>query len=174
MVRKDCFKNTHVLTHRIRNLYELCVGHKTINNQLARLGTEVAELNYGCLVPRHLESSVVPCQWLLKISSTAGRTFPAILLGCQGPSWREFCPCLGVFHRGSKSPPVLLDRNVSGVVCRIILQDTLPPFARQHCGESGRSINNITSMNSARPFWISGAICTWNACSVWWPACPGD
>ena len=32
---------------------------------------------------------------------------------------------------------------------------------------------HITSMNSARPCWISEPISLWNACSVWWPACPG-
>ena len=40
----------------------------------------------------------------------------------------------GAFHRGAKSPLVLLDRSVNSAV--YILWDTLVPFSRQHLGNT--------------------------------------
>ena len=145
-----------------------------------RLGPEMAELDCGCLVPRHLGRWVtflaIPCRWLHESSSTAERTLPERLPGCPGPSQKGFCPCLGAFHGGAKSPPVLLDRNINGLVYRDILWDTLVPFARQHFGYNFiyQGHPHITSMNSARLFWSSGPISLWYACSFWWLACPGN
>ena len=190
----------------------------------------MVELDCGCLVLCHLGRwatfSAVPSQWPHESSSTARRTLPVRLPVFQGPGWRGFCPCLGAFHRGAKSPVVLLDRNVNGMVYRDILWDTLVPFARLKFGDDFRyqddnalhhhctvvtdylrqkdvskwtSLHNpltaipssicgtnwgvqsttwiiphIASTNSARPCWVSGPISLWDACSIWWPACPGN
>ena len=123
---EDHFRITRALTERMRNLYGVHVGRKTINNTLVARGYPV------CRILRKP----------LLTSSTVRRTLPARLQGWQGPSWRVqdggSVHVWGAFHRGAKSPLVLLDRNVNGVVHRDILWDTLVPFARQHFGDDFR------------------------------------
>ena len=156
---------------------------------LPRLGMEVAELDCGCLVPRYLRRwgrfSAVPSRWLHESSSTAGSTLPARLPCCHSKvqAGGGSVHVWGAFHRGARSPLVLLDRNVKDVVYRDSLRDTFVPFARQHFGENFatkmtmRSTTKHThrhtiSMNCARPCWISGPISPWNTCNVWWQHVP--
>ena len=161
MVGEGRFKSARSLIESLRNLHGVHVGRKTINKPTwgqslpcsqdpekapvdcqsspdpPPIGTEVAELDYGCLVPPHLGKwvtfSAVPCQRPHDRSLTARRLLPERLPGCQGPSggWRWFYPWWA-FHRVVKSPLVLRDRNVNGVVHRDILWDSLVPFARKH------------------------------------------
>ena len=42
------------------------------------------------------------------------------------------------------------------------------------CALNNMDHPHTTSIYSARPCCISGPISMWNACSVWWAACPGD
>ena len=155
MVSEDHSKGARALNESMRNLYGVRVGRKTINNWLVvrgyhalgilrkplpappRLGTEVAEIDCGRLVPRHLwrwaTSSAVPCRWPHGSLSTAGRALPA-----RPPDWGGGGGGGGgAFHGGVTLPFVLLVRNVDGVY-RDILRDTLVPFARQHFGDDFR------------------------------------
>ena len=114
----------HALTEKMRNLYDLCVGRKTINNRLVARSYSVRRIlpkplltadhrrlcldraqswqNLTVAAWSHViwgdEShfSAVPCRWPHQGSSTAGRTLPARLADCQGPKCKGFCPCLGV------------------------------------------------------------------------------
>ena len=56
----------------------------------------------------------------------------------------------GAFHRGAKSPLVLLDRNVNDVVYRGILRDTLVPFARQRFGDNFRYQDDNAPLHRSR------------------------
>ena len=173
MVREDHFKGAHALTERMRNLYGVSVGCKMTYDQRLScwqdpreapvdcqsspappiLGMEMAELDCGFLVPRHLGRwitfSDVPCRWRHESSSTARRTFPARLSGYQGPSWRDFCPCVRWVNWGWGWGLGLGvgDRNINGVVYRDILGDTLVPFARQHFRDNLRYQMTMLRLN---------------------------
>ena len=58
------------------------------------------------------------------------------------------CRLSGTFHMGVKSPLVLRDRNVNGVVYQDTLRNTLVPFARQHFGDNFRDQDNIATAQS--------------------------
>ena len=54
------------------------------------------------------------------------------------------------FHSGAKTPLVTLDRNVTGVVYRDIMQNSLVPFARHHFGANFHYQDDNTTCRRAR------------------------
>ena len=102
---------------------------------------EVAELDCGCLVPRLLwrwvTFSAVSCRWphefvdwknaSSKSARLSGSKLEGVLSMSEGHS-----------TGAPKSPLVLLDRNVNGVVYRGILWDTLVLFDMQHFRDNFR------------------------------------
>ena len=56
----------------------------------------------------------------------------------------------GAFHNSAKSPLVLPDRYLTGVLYRGILQNTLVPFARHYFGDNYRYQDNIATPHRAR------------------------
>ena len=56
----------------------------------------------------------------------------------------------GAFHNSAKSPLVLPDRYLTGVLYRGILQNTLVPFARHYFGDNYRYQDDIATPHRAR------------------------
>ena len=142
MVNGDHFKSACTLTEMMKNLYVVRVGRKTNNKRCGprldcqsslappRLGTGLAELYWGCLVPRHVwdESrfQLYPVDGGMRV-----RRLP-------GEHSQQNCHAARVQARGgyvhvggAQSLFVLPERYVNGVVYRDVLLDTMVPFARR-------------------------------------------
>ena len=187
MVREDRFKSARALTERMRNLYGVRVGRRTINNQLVARGYRACRIPRKPLVTANhhrlrldwSQQNLTVAAWShviwgdewrfqlypvyghMRVRRLPGERFQQ---GCQGPSWRGFCPCLGAFHSGAKSPLVFLDRNVNGVVYRDIVWVNMVPFARQHFGDNfccyALSFYGSYWLSVARGHHLNGPACT--------------
>ena len=166
MVREDRLKSARALNERMRNLYGVRVGRKTINNRLVARGYRARRiLRKPLLTANHRRlrldwarrwqnltmaawSHVIwgdesrfqlyPVDGRMRVRRLPGERFRQDCQGARVQAGGGSVHVWGAFHRGAKSPLVVLDRNVNGVVYRDILRDTLVPFARQHFGDNFR------------------------------------
>ena len=126
MVHEDRFKSARALTERIRNLYGVLVCRKTINIRLVAKGYHARRL---CLdwVRRwqdltlaawthailgdesHFQLYPVDCRMRIRRlpRERLQQDCQAAMVQAAGGSVHVW----GAFHRGAKSPPVLLDRT---------------------------------------------------------------
>ena len=135
MVHEDRFKSDCALNERMKNLYGVCVGHKTINNGLVASGYRVCRtLRKPLLTANHRRLRLYWARGWQNCrenasSKTARLTCQVDRVQAGGWGWGWGGLSTGV-------PLVLLDRNVSGMVYGDILRNTLVPFAMQHFGDN--------------------------------------
>lgn len=178
MVRQDRYKSARFLTERMRNLYGVRAGRKTINNRLVERGYRARRpLRKTPLTAYHRRMrlawaqrwrnlTVVHWQHIIFGDESRFQLYPVDgrmrVRRLPGERFLEDCQVdrvqagggsihvWGAFHNDAKSPLVPLDRNVNGVVYRDILRDTLVPFARQHFGDNFRYQDDNATPHHAR------------------------
>ena len=161
MVRQDHFPSARALTAWMRNLYGICT---TVNNRLLsrgyrayrptkkplltanhrRLRLEWAQ-RWRNLTVAHwqhvifsdeLRFQLYPVDGRLRVRRLPGERFRP---GCQAHRVQAGGGSVhvwGAFHNSAKSPLVLPDGYLTGVLYRGILQNTLVPFARHYFGDN--------------------------------------
>ena len=164
MVRQDRFLSARALTARMRNLYGMRAGRTTVNNRLLsrgyrayrpttkplltanhlRLHLEWAQM-WRNLTVAHWQHVIFcdesrfqlyPVDGRLRVRRLPGERFRP---GCQADRVQAGGGSVhvwGAFHNSAKSPLVLPDRCLTGVLYRGILQNTLVPFARHYFGDN--------------------------------------
>ena len=179
MVRQDRFLSTRALTARMRNLYRMRAGRKTVNNRLLshdyrayrpttkplltanhhRLRLAWAQRWWNLTVAhwQHVifgdESifQLYPVDGRLRVRRLTGERFRP---GCQAHRVQAGGGSVhvwGAFHNSAKSPPVVLPGGyLTGVLYRGILQNTLVPFARHYFGNNYRYQDDNATPHRAR------------------------
>ena len=178
MVRQDRFLSARALTARMRNLYGMRAGRTTVNNRLLsrgyrayrpttkpllttnhrRLRLEWAQRWRNVTVAhwQHVifgdESrfQLYPVDGRLRVRRLPGGRFRP---GCQAhrvPAGGGSVQVWGAFHNSAKSPLVLPDGYLTGVLYRGILQNTLVPFARHYFGDNYRYQDDNATPHRAR------------------------
>ena len=164
MVRQDRFLSARALTARMRNLYGMRAGRTTVNNRLLprgnrayrpttkplltanhrRLRLEWAQRRRNLTVA-HWQHVIFGDESRFQLYSVDGRLRVRRLPGERfRPSWQAHrvqagggsVHVWGAFHNSAKSPLVLPDGYLTGVLYRGILQNTLVPFARHYFGDN--------------------------------------
>ena len=178
MVRQDRFLSARALTARMRNLYGMRAGRTTVNNWLLsrgyrayrpttkplltanhrRLRLEWAQRWWNLTVAhwQHVifgdESrfKLYPVDGRLRVRRLPGERFRP---GCQAHRVQAGGGSVhvwGAFHNSVKSPLVLPDGYLTGVLYRDILQNTLVPFARHYFGDNYRYQDDNATPHRAR------------------------
>ena len=164
MVRQDRFLSARALTARMRNLYGMRAGRTMVNNRLLscgyrayrpttkplltanhrRLRLEWAQ-RWRNLTVAHWQHVIFgdesrfqlyPVDDRLRVRRLPGERFRP---GCQAHRVQAGGGSVhiwGAFHNSAKSPLVLPDGYLTGVIYRGILQNTLVPFARHYFGDN--------------------------------------
>ena len=178
MVRQDCFLSARALTARMRNLYRMRAGCTTVNNRLLsrgyrayrpttkplltdnhrRLRLEWAQ-RWRNLTVAHWQHVIFgdesrfqlyPVDGRLRVRCLPGERFRP---GCQAHRVQAGGGSVyvwGAFHNSAKSPLVLPDGYLTGVLYRGILQNTLVPFARHYFGDNYRYQDDNATPHHAR------------------------
>ena len=178
MVRQDRFLSARALTARMRNLYRMRAGRTTVNNRLLslgywayrpttkplltanhrRLGLEWVQ-RWQNLTVAHWQHVIFgdesrfqlyPVDGRLRVRRLPGERFRP---GCQAHRVQAGGGSVhvwGAFHNSAKSPLVLPDGYLTGVLYRGILQNTLVPFARHYFGDNYRYQDDNATPHRAR------------------------
>ena len=121
MVRQDRFLRARALTARMRNLYGMRAGRTTVNNRLLSRGYRAYRpTTKPLLTANHRRLRL---EWAQR--------------------WRNQT-------NSAKSPLVLPDGYLTGVLYRGILQNTLVPFARHYFGDNYRYQDDNATPHRAR------------------------
>ena len=178
MVRQDRFLSAQALTARMRNLYGMRAGRTTVNNRLLSRGyrayrpttkpcwlpTTVVSAwsgrrGGGTLTMAHCQHVIFgdesrfqlyPVDGRLRVRRLPGERFPP---GCQAHRVQAGGGSVhvwGAFHNNAKSPLVLPDGYLTGVLYRGILQNTFVPFARHYFGDNCRYQDDNATPHRAR------------------------
>ena len=166
MVRQDRFLSARALTARMRNLYGTRAGRTTVNNRLLsrgyrayrpttkplltanhrRLRLEWTQ-RWRNLTVAHWQHVIFgdesrfqlyPVDGRLRVRRLPGERFRP---GCQAHRVQAGGGSVhvwGAFHNSAKSPLVLPEGYLTGVLYRGILQNTFVPFARHYFGDNYR------------------------------------
>ena len=178
MVRQDRFLSARALMAQIRNLYGMRAGRTTVNNRLLsrgyrayrpttkplltanhrRLRLEWAQ-RWRNLTVAHWQHVIFgdesrfqlyPVDGRLRVCRLPGECFWP---GCQAHRVQAGGGSVhvwGAFHNSAKSPLVLPDGYLTGVLYRGILQNTLVPFARHYFGDNYRYQDDNATPHRAR------------------------
>ena len=178
MVRQDRFLSARALTAQMRNLYGMRAGRTTVNDRLLsrgyrayrpttkplltanhrRLRLEWAQ-RWRNLTVAHWQHVIFgdesrfqlyPVDGRLRVSRLPGESFRP---GCQAHRFQAGGGSVhvwGAFHNSAKSPLVLPDGYLTGVLYRGILQNTLVPFARHYFGDNYRYQDDNATPHRAR------------------------
>ena len=178
MVRQDRFLSARALTALMRNLYGMRAGRTTINNRLLSRGYRAYRPTTKPLLTanhRHLRlewaqrwRNLTVTHWQhvifgdesrFQLNPVDGRLRVRRLPcerfrpGCQAHRVQAgggFVHVWGAFHNSAKSPLVLTDGYLTGVLYRDILQNTLVPFARHYFGDNYRYQDDNATPHCAR------------------------
>ena len=178
MVRQDRFLSARALTAWMTNLYGMRAGRTTVNNRLLsrgyrayrpttkplltanhrRLRLEWAQ-RWRNLTVAHWQHVIFgdesrfqlyPVDGRLRVRCLPGERFRP---GCQAHRVQAGGGSVhvwGAFHNNVKSPFVLPDGYLTGVLYRGILQNTLVPFARHYFGDNYRYQDDNATPHRAR------------------------
>ena len=178
MVRQDRFLSARALTARMRNLYGMRASRTTVNNRLLsrgyrayrpttkplltanhrRLRLEWAQ-RWRNLTVAHWQHVIFGDESRFQLYPVDGRPRVRRL---PGERFRPGCQAhrvqagggsvhvWGAFHNSAKSPLVLPDGYLTGVLYRGILQNTLVPFARHYFGDNYRYQDDNATPHRAR------------------------
>ena len=178
MVRQDRFLSARALTARMRNLYGMRAGRTTVNNRLLsrgyrayrpttkplltanhrRLRLELAQ-RWRNLTVAHWQHVIFGDESRFQLYLVDGRLRVRRL---PGERFRPGCQAhrvqagggsvhvWGAFHNSAKSPLVLPDGYLTGVLYRGILQNTIVPFARHYFGDNYRYQDDNATPHRAR------------------------
>ena len=178
MVRQDRFLSARALTARMRYLYGMRAGRTPVNNRLLsrgyrayrpttkplltanhrRLRLEWAQ-RWRNLTVAHWQHVIFgdesrfqlyPVDGRLRVRRLPGERFRP---GCQAHRVQAGGGSVhvwGAFHNSAKSPLVLPDGYLTGVLYRGILQNTLVPFARHYFGDNYRYQDDNDTPHRAR------------------------
>ena len=178
MVRQDHFLSARALMARMRNLYGMRAGRTTVNNRLLsrgyrayrpttkplltanhrRLRLEWAQ-RWRNLTVAHWQHVIFGDESRFQLYPVDGRLsvrcLPGELFrpGCQAHRVQAGDGSVhvwGAFHNSAKSPLVLPDGYLTGVLYRGILQNTLVPFARHYFGDNYRYQDDNATPHRAR------------------------
>ena len=178
MVREDRFRSARSLNERMRNVYGVRATRKTINNRLVargyrarrvlrkplltqnhrRLRLEWAQ-RWRNLTVQHWEHVILgdesrfqlyPVDGRMRVRRLQGERFLDACTGTRVQAGGGSVHIWAAFHSGAKTPLVTLDRNVTGVVYRDIMQNSLVPFARHHFGANFRYQDDNATCHRAR------------------------
>ena len=178
MVRQDRFLGARALTARMRNLYRMRAGHTTVNNRLlsrgyrayrpttkplltanhCRLRLEWAQ-RWQNLTVTHWQHIIFGDESRFQLYPVDGRLrvhrlpVERFRPGCQADRVQAGGGSVhvwGAFHNSAKSPLVLPDGYLTGVLYRGILQNTLVPFARHYFGDNYRYQDENATPHRAR------------------------
>ena len=178
MVRQDRFLSDQALTARMRNLYGMRAGRTTVNNRLLSHGYRAYRPTTKPLLTanhRHLRlewaqrwRNLTVAHWQHVIFGDESRfqLYPVDgrlrLRRLPGERFRPGCQAhrvqagggsvhvWGAFHNSAKSPLVLPDGYLTGMLYRGILQNTLVPFARHYFGDNYRYQDDHATPHRAR------------------------
>ena len=113
MIREYRFKNARALTERMRNLYGVCVGCKTITNQLVARGYRTCRILRNPLL--NANHRRLCRDWTLTWQSMTVAHFSHAIWGDESPClqdpegsvtfWRGFCAWLGGIPHGCQITP---------------------------------------------------------------------
>ena len=178
MVRQDRFLSARALTARMRNLYGMRAGCTTVNNRRLsrgyrtyrpttkplltanhrRLRLEWAQ-RWRNLTVAHWQHVIFgdesrfqlyPVDGRLRVRRLPGERFRP---GCQAHRVQAGGGSVhvwGAFHNNAKSPLMLPDGYLTGVLYRGILQNTLVQFARHYFGDNYRYQDDNATPHRAR------------------------
>ena len=178
MVRQDRFLSARALTARMRNLYGTKAGRTTVNNRLLsrcyrayrpttkplltanhrRLPLEWAQ-RWRNLTVAHWQHVIFrdesrfqlyPVDGRLRVRRLPGERFRP---GCQAHRVQAGGGSVhvwGAFHNSAKSPLVLPDGYLTGVLYKVILQNTLVQFARHYFEDNYRYQDDNATPHRAR------------------------
>ena len=178
MVRQDRFLSAPALTARMRNLYGMMAGRTTVNNRLLsrcyrayrpttkpllianhrRLRLEWAQ-RWRNLTVAHWQHVIFGDESRFQLYPVDGRLRVRRLPderfrpGCQAHRVQAGGGSVhvwGAFHNSAKSPLVLPDGYLTGVLYGGILQNTLVPFARHYLGDNYRYQDDNATPHRAR------------------------
>ena len=181
MVHDDRFKNARAFTERMKNLNGVRVGRNTINNWCWARGYHARKTLRTPLLTAnhrwfHLDWERRRQNLLLLLGSMPSGEMSHVFSCTLSMAIWEFIYCSEnvssntVRLPGSKLEGLLsITRGHSTGVPNP--PNPIPPTHHHH---HRHHPHTPTSMNSVRPCWISGQICQWIACSIWWPACPDE
>ena len=178
MVWQDRFLGARALTARMRNLYGMRADRTTVNNRLLSRGYRAYRPTTKPLLtanhcPLRLEwaqrwRNLTVAHWQHVIFGDESRFQLYLVDGrlgvCRLPGERFRPGCQahrvqvgggsvhvwGAFHNSAKSPLVLPDGYLTGVLYRGILQNTLVPFARHYFGDNYRYQDDNATPHCAR------------------------
>ena len=178
MVWQDRFLSARALTARMRNLYGMSAGRTMVNNWLLSHGYRayrpttkpLLTANHRCLrlewAQRWRNLTVAHWQHVIFGDESSFQFYPEdgrlrgsclpaehFLPGCQA-HWVQAgggsVHVWGAFPNSAKSPLVLPDGYLTGVLYRGILQNTLVPFARHYFRDNHRYQDDNTTPHRAR------------------------
>ena len=166
MVRQDRFLSARALTAWMRNLYGLRAGRTAVNNRLLSRGYRayrpttkpLLTANHHCLrlewaqrwrnlTVAHWQHVIFgdesrfqlyPVDGRLRVRRLPGERFRPGFQAHRVQAGGGLVHVWGAFHNSAKSPLVLPDGYLTGVLYRGILQNTLVPFARHYFGDNYR------------------------------------
>ena len=178
MVQQDRFLSARALTARMRNLYGMRAGRTTVNNRLLSCGNRayrptmkpLPTANHHRLrlewTQRWRNLTVAHWQHVIFGDESRFQLYPVDgrLRICRFPGERFRPECQahrvqagggsvhvwGAFHNSAKSPLVLPDGYLTGVLYRRILQNTLLLFARHYFGDNYRYQDDNATPHRAR------------------------
>ena len=178
MVRQDRFLSARALTAWMRNLYGMTAGCTTVNNRLLSRGYRayrpttkpLLTANHRRLrlewVQRWRNLTVAHWQHVIFRDESRFQLYPVDgrlrVRRLPGERFRPGCEAhriqaggglvhvWGAFHNSAKSPLVLPDGYLTGVLYRGILQNTLVPFARHYFGDNYRYQDDNATPHRAR------------------------
>ena len=166
MVRQDRFLRARALTARMRNLCGMRAGRTTVNNQLLSCGYRAYRPTTKPLLTANLPR--LRLEWAQRWRNLTVAHWQHVIFGNEsrfqlypvdgrsrvrhlpGERFRPGCQAhrvqaggglvhvWGAFHNSAKSPLVLPDGYLNGVLYRGILKNTLVPFARHYFGDNYR------------------------------------
>ena len=178
MVRQDRFLSARALTVRMRNLYGMRAGRTTVNNRLLSRGYRAYRpTTKHLLTAKHRRLRL---EWAQRWRNLAVAHWQHVIFGDEsrfqlypvddrlrvrclpGERFRPGCQAhrvqagggsvhvWGAFHNSAKSPLVLPDGYLTGVLYRGILQNTLVPFNRHYFGDNYRYQDDNATPHRAR------------------------
>ena len=172
MVWQDRFLSARALTARMRNLYGMRAGRTTVNNRLlSRVYWAYRPTTKPLLTTNHRRLHL---EWAQRWRNLTVANWQHVIFGDEsrfqlypvdgrlrvrrlpGERFRPGCQAHrvqaggGSGHNSAKSPLVLPDGYLTGVLYRGILQSTLVPFARHYFGDNYRYQDDNATPNRAR------------------------
>ena len=178
LVRQDRFLSARALTARMRNLYGMRADRTTVNNRLLSRGYRAYRPTTKPLLTANHRR--LPLEWAQRWRNLTVAHWQHVIFGDEsrfqlypvdgrlrvrhlpGERFRPGCQAhrvqaggvsvhvWGAFHNSAKSPLVLPDGYLTGVLYRGILQNTLVPFPRHYFGDSYRYQDDNATPHRAR------------------------